>query len=61
MSFILKIIFSSSFGDVAEKWQTGPQDPASNVMEGIINFHNFLFCILIAIGVSVGIILAEVL
>ena len=30
-------------------------------MEGIINFHNFLFIILIAIGVSVGIVLFEVL
>jgi hypothetical protein len=60
-NFILNLVFSFSFGDVAEKWQVGPQDPASNIMEGIINFHNFLFCILIAIGVSVGIILAEVL
>ncbi|CAM9373022.1 unnamed protein product [Ectocarpus fasciculatus] len=30
-------------------------------MEGILNFHNFLFCIVIAIGVSVGIVLLEVL
>jgi heme/copper-type cytochrome/quinol oxidase subunit 2 len=30
-------------------------------MEGIINFHNFLLCILIAIGISVGIVLFEAL
>ena len=59
--FFFKLFFIFSYGDVAEKWQLGPQDPASNLMEGIINFHNFLFCILIAIGVSVGIILFEVL
>lgn len=59
--FYQYFIFSSSFGDAAEKWQLGPQDPASNIMEGIINFHNFLFCIIIAIGVSVAIILFEVL
>jgi heme/copper-type cytochrome/quinol oxidase subunit 2 len=30
-------------------------------MEGIINFHNFLLCIIIGIGGSVGIVLAEAL
>jgi len=59
--FFLNLFFIVSYGDVAEKWQLGPQDPASNLMEGIVNFHNFLFCIIVAIGVSVGIVLAEVL
>jgi len=55
------LFFIFSYGDVAEKWQLGPQDSGSNLMEGIVNFHNFLFCILIAIGVAVGIVLTEVL
>jgi cytochrome c oxidase subunit 2 len=59
--FFIKLFFVFSYGDVAEKWQLGPQDPASNLMEGIINFHNFLFCIIIAIGVSVGLVLFETL
>lgn len=50
-----------SFSDVPEDWQMTPQDPATKLMEGIINFHNFLLCIIIAIGVAVGILLVEVL
>jgi cytochrome c oxidase subunit 2 len=38
-----------------------PQEPATKLMEGIINFHNFVLCIIIAIGVTVGILLVEVL
>jgi cytochrome c oxidase subunit 2 len=30
-------------------------------MEGVINFHNFVLCIIIAIGVAVGIVLVETL
>jgi len=48
-------------GDGPERWQCAPQDPASNIMEGIINFHNFLMCVVIAIGVSVAIVLFEAL
>lgn len=58
---VFKLFFNNCFGDAPERWQTGPQDPASNIMEGIINFHNFLLCILVAIGVGVGVILAEAL
>ncbi len=54
-------LFLICLGDAPERWQMGTQDPASNVMEGIVNFHNFLLCILVAIGVSVGIILFETL
>jgi len=57
--FLYNISFS--FADAAEAWQLGPQDPASSVMEGIINFHNFLLCIIIAIGVSVFLVLIETL
>lgn len=47
--------------DAAEPWQMTVQDPATAVMEGIINFHNFILCIIIAIGISVGIVLIETL
>ncbi len=29
--------------DIAEEYQIGFQDAASPIMEGIINFHNYLF------------------
>lgn len=32
-----------SYLDIAESWQLGFQDPATPVMEGIINFHHDLF------------------
>jgi cytochrome c oxidase subunit 2 len=47
--------------DAAEPWQVTVQDPATAIMEGIINFHNFILCIIIAIGISVGIVLVETL
>lgn len=43
-----------SFLDMAEPWQLGFQDPATPVMEGIINFHNDLMFFLIVITVFVG-------
>lgn len=38
-----------SYLDIAESWQLGFQDPATPVMEGIINFHHDLFFFLIII------------
>jgi len=40
--------------DAAVPWQLGFQDPASPIMEGIIQFHNYLmiFIVLIAVAVS---------
>jgi cytochrome c oxidase subunit 1 len=44
--------------DVSENWQLGFQDPATPIMEGIINFHNdllyFLVMVLIFIMYSIG-------
>jgi cytochrome c oxidase subunit 2 len=40
--------------DAAEPWQTGFQDPATPVMEGIINLHNDIMFFLIVIGFLVG-------
>lgn len=63
MTFFLFNFFNYTavYGDAPEAWQTGVQDPATNIMEGIINFHNFLLCIIVAIGISVGIVLLETL
>ena len=49
--------FSSSliiqkFNDVPHNWQLGFQDPASSVMEGIINLHNdIMFYLIVIFGV----------
>lgn len=39
--------------DAAENWQLGMQDPATPMMEGIINFHNHLMFFLVAIAIFV--------
>lgn len=62
--FLFIFLFLNNFFiflDAAEPWQITVQDPATAIMEGIINFHNFLLCIILAIGVSVGIVLIEAL
>jgi len=48
----LEAIFGSG-SDAAERWQVGPQDPATPIMEGMIFFHNYLMFFLIFIGVAV--------
>jgi len=40
--------------DAARDWQLGFQDPATPVMEGVINFHNDLMIVVIGVGVFVG-------
>jgi len=40
--------------DSAEPWQTGFQDPATPVMEGIINLHNDIMFFLVVIGTLTG-------
>lgn len=40
--------------DAAQAWQIGFQDPATPVMEGILNFHDELMFLIIFIGVFVG-------
>ena len=42
-----------SYYDIAEPWQIGFQDPATPIMEGIINFHHDLFFFLIIITLFV--------
>jgi len=40
--------------DASQPWQIGFQDPATPVMEGVINFHNDLMIVVIGVGVFVG-------
>lgn len=40
--------------DASTPWQMGFQDPATPTMEGIVNFHDDIMFLLIAIGVFVG-------
>lgn len=44
--FFLKL---SIFSDISEPWQLGFQDPATPIMEGIINFHNDLMVYIVFI------------
>jgi len=43
--------------DVAESWQTGLQDPATPIIEGMYKFHDFLIFFSLVIGVFVCIML----
>lgn len=49
----LVFFFFSTFADVSNDWQFGFQEPATPVMEGIINFHHDLMFALVAIVVFV--------
>jgi len=51
MSILNQYIFNNntSLQDAAEFWQVGFQDPATPVMEGIINFHHDLMFYLVVI------------
>ena len=42
-----------SFCDFPKRWQTGFQDPATPVMEGIIDLHHSIFFFLIVILINV--------
>jgi len=45
--------------DIAEPWQINFQDPASPVLEGIIDFHNDLMIVLTIIGIMVFFVLGR--
>jgi cytochrome c oxidase subunit 2 len=47
--------------DVAENYQLGFQDPASPVMEGIINFHNYVMIYIVFIMVGTFWMLSSIL
>lgn len=45
------------FMDAPVPWQLGFQDPATPIMEGIINFHNYLMIYIVLVAVAVAWIL----
>ena len=47
--------------DCPEPWQMGFQDPATPVMEGIIDFHHDVMFFLIVIGIGVTYVLGRVM
>ena len=62
-ALLIGTMFSQNvvFMDAAEPWQLGFQDPATPIMEGIINFHNHIMFFLTAVGVMVFWLLARCL
>ena len=50
-------LISLSSCDAAEKWQIGFQDPATPIVEGMHDFHNYLLFFSIVIGVFVCFVL----
>lgn len=48
------IVNPISFSDISEKWQLGFQDPATPIMEGIINLHHDLMFFICAISIFVS-------
>lgn len=48
------LIFNFSHLDAAENWALSFQDPATPIMEGIINFHNHIMTFLTVIVVFVA-------
>jgi cytochrome c oxidase subunit 2 len=57
--FLFFKTYDFAFSDAAVPWQLGFQDPATPVMEGIINFHNDLCYYLVIVGTLVGWLLAR--
>lgn len=54
-------MFKLIYCDAAEQWQLGLQDPATPVMEGIINFHNHLMFFMVLIAMFVFWMLSRIL
>lgn len=54
-------LFNQKFFDVAEPYQLSFQDPATDIMEGIINLHNTIMYYLVIIIIFVSWILVNVL
>jgi cytochrome c oxidase subunit 2 len=58
---LLNITFSYSYCDAAEPWQFGLQEPATPIMESMIDFHNYIMGILIVVAVLITWMLARAL
>jgi cytochrome c oxidase subunit 2 len=50
----LFFFYQESFQDAARPWQMNFQDPATPIMEGIINFHNHIMFFMIGIVIFVS-------
>jgi cytochrome c oxidase subunit 2 len=46
---VLNFIFPKAVADAAEPWQIGFQDPATPVMQGLINLHHDIFAFMVFI------------
>jgi len=55
----LFVLSQTSFADAPRPWQMNLQDPATPIMEGIINFHNHIMIFLTAIVVFVAWLMAR--
>lgn len=53
MVMFFNLFLNFTYCDAAYPWQTGIQDPATPVMEGMIYFHNYIMIFLIFVGVTV--------
>ncbi|KAN0025609.1 hypothetical protein ACTFIU_004077 [Dictyostelium citrinum] len=47
--------------DFSRDWQIGFQDPATPIMEGIIDLHNYIFFYLIVVAVFIGWVMGRIL
>jgi hypothetical protein len=57
----LNVLSESMFYDAPSEWQYGFQDPASPIMEGIIDLHHDLFFFMILVSVFVSWVLFNIL
>nr|YP_011017777.1 cytochrome c oxidase subunit 2 [Pseudoceramium inkyui]WQF69623.1 cytochrome c oxidase subunit 2 [Pseudoceramium inkyui] len=58
---LITFLFSYSWCDISEPWQLGFQDPATPIMEGIINLHHDLMFFICVISIFVSWMLARTL
>lgn len=56
ISYIILFV-KLSFCDAAESWQLNIQDPASYLLQGMLDFHNYIMVFVIFIGIFVCLIL----
>jgi len=57
VSVAASVYFASASCDAARPWQLMFQDPATPVMEGVIDFHNDLMFVVVFVGIFVGYVL----
>jgi cytochrome c oxidase subunit 2 len=53
LSFQFSYFFFIGFSDAPKNWQLGFQDPATPIMEGIVDFHNHLMIFIVGIAIFV--------